>query len=402
MALLSLWSSNPDAVSSLSIEQIVATAGDGKLRDDSECSKELRAFLSQVSSEKLGEYADNCLSTSFSKSGMVLQDIVNELGRRLDYAVTNGRYQGTAALVGNDGLWHGPEGLDILVEVKTTDAFRVPLNTIADYRNRLHSDGTIGQASSMLLVVGREDTGELEAQVRGSRHAWDMRLISVDALVRLVKLKESTEELATGSKIRSVLAPIEYTRLDSLIDVMFTAAKDVESAVEIEKQSTEGDDSAGSGWDFTDSALLQKKKDQILSALGRLHGAKLIRKSRALYWNAEHNFRTVCTVSKKYSGRGTVPYWYAYHPQWDDFLGAAEVGFFVLGCMDLNVAFAIPVQLFRQHLEELNTTPPNATPKSDTKSYWHVKIIEPQSKSFFLQMPKSGHHIPLVNYGFDI
>src|SRR5207302_1441198 len=123
MALLSLWSSNPDAVSSLSIEQIVATAGDGKLRDDGECSKELRAFLSQVSSEKLGEYADHCLSSSFSKSGIVLQDIVNELGRRLDYAVTNGRYQGTAALVGNDGLWHDPDGLDILVEVKTTDAF---------------------------------------------------------------------------------------------------------------------------------------------------------------------------------------------------------------------------------------------------------------------------------------
>src|ERR1044071_881726 len=102
MALLSIWSSNPDAVFSLSIEQIVATAGDGKLRDDNECSQELRAFLAQVPSEKLGEYADYCLTSGFGKSGIVLQDIVNELGRRLDYHVINGRYHGTSNAIGND------------------------------------------------------------------------------------------------------------------------------------------------------------------------------------------------------------------------------------------------------------------------------------------------------------
>ena len=58
MPLLPLWSSAPEQVNTLSIEQIVATAGDGKLRDDTECSRELRAFLSQVSSEKLAEYAE--------------------------------------------------------------------------------------------------------------------------------------------------------------------------------------------------------------------------------------------------------------------------------------------------------------------------------------------------------
>jgi len=71
MALLSIWSSNPEAVLSLSIEQIVATAGDGKLRDDNECSQELRAFLAQVPSEKLAEYADHCLTVRFDKSGIV-------------------------------------------------------------------------------------------------------------------------------------------------------------------------------------------------------------------------------------------------------------------------------------------------------------------------------------------
>ena len=59
-------------------------------------------------------------------------------------------------------------------------------------RNLLNTH-VISTPSSILIVVGRDDTGELEAQVRGSRHAWDIRLISADALVKLVNLKETVE-----------------------------------------------------------------------------------------------------------------------------------------------------------------------------------------------------------------
>lgn len=47
MPLLALWASNPEAVTQISIEQIVAIAGDGKLWDDSDCSRELRQYLSR-------------------------------------------------------------------------------------------------------------------------------------------------------------------------------------------------------------------------------------------------------------------------------------------------------------------------------------------------------------------
>src|SRR5437868_5607545 len=115
-----------------------------------------------------------------------------------------------------------PEGHSIVVEVKTTDAYRISLDTIAGYRERLLKAHELQQPASVLIVVGREDTGELEAQVRGSRHAWDMRLISTDALIKLVQLKEGAEEPETGRKIRSLLSPMEYTRLDQMVDVMFT------------------------------------------------------------------------------------------------------------------------------------------------------------------------------------
>jgi hypothetical protein len=231
MPLLALWKSNPSEINQFSIEQVVGTAGDGNLKDGSDCSIELRAFLSEVSSAKLRLYVERCLSTPLNKGGLILQDLVNELGRRLEYKVENGRYQGISGVVGFDGLWESGDGHTIIVEVKTTDAYRISLNTIMGYRERLRASGKLAGPTSVLIVTGREDTGELEAQVRGSRHAWDIRLISTDALIKLVQLKEESESAETGSKIRSLLTPMEYTRLDRMIDVMFTTTADIASAL---------------------------------------------------------------------------------------------------------------------------------------------------------------------------
>jgi hypothetical protein len=391
MPLIALWTSNPSAVTSLSVEQIVATAGDGKLRDESVCSSELRQYLTQVASEQLAIYARHCLTDSFPKSGLVLQDVVNELGRRLDYKVANGRYQGVAGGIGFDGIWRSPDGCDVVVEVKTTDAYRIPLNTIATYRDRLRDTSEVSRNASVLVVVGREDTGELEAQVRGSRHAWDFRLISVDALLKLVELKESIEAGLAGVKLRSVLTPVEYTRLDGLVDLMFTAAKDVEAAVEAENP----DVPEVTSWEFTDPKVLQARRAAILESLSARDGVKLIKHSRALYWDADHAYRAVCTLSKRYTKKGQVPYWYAYHPAWDEFLGEGVKGTMVLGCVDLDVAFGIPASTIRQLLAEFNTST-----KKDGGQYWHLKVLEPKPGRYALQL--RGKSMPLDKFAFKV
>jgi hypothetical protein len=73
MPLIALWSSNRTAIDEFSIEQVVTAAGDGNLRDGSFCSQELRSYLSEITSSKLSEYIEYCLSHHFSKGGMVLQ-----------------------------------------------------------------------------------------------------------------------------------------------------------------------------------------------------------------------------------------------------------------------------------------------------------------------------------------
>ncbi len=396
MPLLALWKSNPAAVGELTIEQIVSTAGDGVLRDGTACSQELRDYFSQTSSSKLASYVEHCLLSSFGKSGMVLQDLINELGRRLDYTVTNGRYQGTTTAIGYDGFWHSPEGHEIVTEVKTTDVYRVSLETIAQYRERLKAEGKIGPASSILIVVGRQDTGELEAQVRGSRYAWDIRLISADALLKLVQLKENSDEAETGQKIRSVLTPVEYTRLDDLIDVMFTTARDVEAAISDQDESDVRHDAEGANkheWEFTDGKLLQSKREAIFSAIERELRVKLIKKSRALYWDSEHKTRIACTISKRYERSSSYRYWYAYHPPWDNFLRDGSPSLFVLGCMDLPIAFAVPWEVIHPLLEALNTTETNRN-----TMYWHIHIGPNQAGKYELLLPKRDRNLPLDAY----
>ncbi len=91
------------------------------------------------------------------------------------------------------------------------------LDTLATYRRKLAGVGQIDHdRSSVLIVVGRDDTGDLEAQIRGSRFAWDMRLISVESLLTLMDLKEDLDDPATLDRVHQILVPREFTRLDAM------------------------------------------------------------------------------------------------------------------------------------------------------------------------------------------
>jgi hypothetical protein len=322
----------------------------------------------------------------------------------LDYQVTNGRYQGTSNQIGFDGIWMSQDDQAIIVEVKTTDAYRISLDTLAKYREELIKAGRVGSSASVLIVVGREDTGELEAQIRGSRHAWDMRLISTDALFKLVQLKEGSEGAEIGRKIRSLLTPREYTRLDEMVDVMFTTARDVESAVETEVLNEDEESDAPLSeekekgvWVFTDADLLQAKRNEVVTALSKREGDPLIRKSRALYWNSKQDIRGAFTVSKRYTRKSGPLYWYAYHPQWRDFLDEAERGFIVLGCMDRNEAFAIPATKFHPILALLNTTT-----SKEGSFYWHLHLHEDDAGKLYLSLPKQRGIFSLVPFSLSI
>jgi hypothetical protein len=132
------------------VQQIIAFAGTGHLRDGNAASAEFRDFLSHVPSNLLRHYADQCLQDGFSGSGFALQDILNEVGCRLGFHVTHGRYRGSPGQVGHDGCWRFPEGQTVIVEVKTTDTYRIDLDTLAGYRRALIQAGSIAEEKAFL------------------------------------------------------------------------------------------------------------------------------------------------------------------------------------------------------------------------------------------------------------
>ena len=143
MALIDLWKKEKSQLIDKHIQQVIAFAGDGKLADSSSAPEELRDYLKNIPSALIAQYSVQCLQNSFPNSGFALQDLVNEIGRRLDFSVKHGRYRGTANKPGHDGIWADGNRHSIVVEVKTTDAYRIDLDTIAGYRQTLAQSGEI-------------------------------------------------------------------------------------------------------------------------------------------------------------------------------------------------------------------------------------------------------------------
>lgn len=391
MPLLSFWKSNREAVLRLSIEQIVKSAGDGNLKDNNDCSQELRHFFKACPSDFLFRYARHCMETAFESGGLVLQDIVNELGRRLDFDVENGLYRGKTTSIGFDGVWRVKDEPALIIEVKTTDYITIPLEKLATYKQKLVAADRIARDSSILIVVGREDSGALEAQVRGSRYAWEMRLISVEGLIKLVQIKEKSDDPGSLLQIRQLLQPFEYTKIDKIIDVIFATAADVEN-----QQTTEQDLSVEEGADRhlrTEPELLNAKRQEAVEAFAKVKGKELIKRSRTLFWSPDKELRVCCAVSKKYD-RDNQIYWYAYYPKWDDFLAEGKESYFILSCMDRDEAFAVPFSWLLKNKKDFNIT------ERDGRSYWHVALTTLGTDKLGINLSKKGSKAPLEPYRF--
>src|SRR4051794_13783918 len=117
--VLDIWKSTPEFLTGKSLPQVLAMCGEGKLRDGSKGSSEFRQLLASVPADRLGTYAQDCLTTAFTESGLALQDVINQIGVRLGFEVDPGRYRGVSNQIGFDGIWSTRDGYKLVVEVKT-------------------------------------------------------------------------------------------------------------------------------------------------------------------------------------------------------------------------------------------------------------------------------------------
>ena len=344
-----------------SIEQILFFAG--KLKDGENPSEQFREFLTYSSSSDLENYSDFCLTNPFTDSGLALQDTINEVGRRLGFNVTNGRYRGRKGENGFDGLWESKPNSTLIVEVKTTDSYRIKLDTIANYKAQLKETN-----AAILLIVGRDDTGELEAQIRGSKHAWDMRLISIDSLFRLLKIKEELEDENVLNRIHSVLFPQEFTKLDGIVDLVFATAEEfnLENSFSEQIEENGSDDNKG---EESKSKVIANFHSECIARVQEALGINLVKETRTLHRCPEKDLSVACSVSKFYEKNKM--FWYGIHPPQIEKLEKASESYFIFGCKDEGKVdtFLIPAKEVLSRLDEFNVSELEGRPP-----YWHIYI----------------------------
>ena len=372
-SLLELWQQNPESIRRKELRQLIQFAGEGHLHERSKTSLQFRELLNALPSDELQRRATECLEKKLKDSGLALQDIVNEFGRRLDLTVTNGRYKGGHGLNGFDGLWLTSSGHLLVVEVKTTTAFQIDLEISANYRRDLIRDGqTTRDTSSVLIVVGRRDIGGLEEQVRGSRFAWNMRIISVEALMRFVRVKEALDDPSATRRIHDLLIPREYTRLDEIIDLIFTSTGDVSEIVETDTEietaeSANGNSTSVDHPKFAPLAFNHRCADR---AAGYLK-CQFLKRSRSYYSTTDKATGIVVLVSRLYEDNGPTRYSYAFLPHQKKILEDVPRAYVVFGCGSQERTLMIPYQSFAGWLPGLNTTT-----RKDGTIYWHIHIHE--------------------------
>ena len=339
-------------------------------------------MLEHLPSRFLKKFSNFCLTDKFEDSGIALQDISNQIGRRLGYTVTNGLYRGKQTEVGFDGIWNSKDGYNIVVEVKTTDAYRINLDTLTQYREKLIDQGKIEkEKSSILIIVGRQDTGDLEAQIRGSRHAWDIRLISTDSLLELLELKETLNDTKTSQQINELLKPREYTRVDKLIELIFITTKDLQSD-EVVENEVEIEDTPDSKQKSEKSTPVSFHEESIFKIEEKLK-TKLLKTSRIAYTNQDSSVGLICAISKAHKQGKNEKFWFAFHPYHRDYLKEFKNAFVAYGCGSADETFLIPFNEFDSWVNNFWTT------TVDERMYWHVVIHHKQGR-FLLQQPNKG------------
>lgn len=392
MSLINLWRATPETVLGMTLQTVIRMAidPDNSLKDGSPGSLAFRQFLAEIDSNKLASFATYCLENAFSDSGQVLQDIVNEIGRRLGFTAENGRYRGVRNDIGYDGIWSA-NNQSLVVEVKTTDAYAINLDVIANYRDRLVVANRIPIDTPILIVIGRKDTSSLEAQVRGSRHAWSMRIVGIDALIKLMEVNLTTSSDDVTEKIHTILRPFEYTRIDQIVDVVFTTVEDKEQQIEEEIPHLElvGEQERRTQ-QRTPREIIDTKKMTSIERLSRRESAAIQKRRNSLYSDPLDDVHAVVVVSKRYDDNG---YWYAYHGEpHRKFLSQGKKGFLMLAMTDKDFAFAVPFDALEKIWEDLHQTV-----LASGRIYKHLSTYEVDGK-FHLRIRNANAQLALDPY----
>jgi hypothetical protein len=199
-------------------------------------------------------------------------------------------------------------------------------------------------------------------------------------------LKESVEDPVIARRIHDILIPREFTRLDEIVDILFSTAEDIKQEEEIPEEGEEGE-AVEHKPKFTPVAF----HDACVARIQELFTKTLIKRSRATFSSADGSLALICAVSKEHDNRGQSSYWFAFHPHQKEFLESAQDSYVAFGCGSEDNILLIPFTDFAPWLEGMNIT------RREERFYWHVSIFQ-ENETFVLHRKREQPRVDLTPY----
>lgn len=363
------------------ILQIISFAGSGKLRHNSTV-KELRGYFACVPSPLLSRYLFETIREPFDSDAIVLSELVNEIGRRLGFQVTFFLKKRTTTQVNYIGLWKMNDNTSIITAIQRNNLPSINPVALLTFKKELEQQKVIDyRQSSILIITAPGDTTNLEQRLRRSNFATEFRLISMEALLKLMRLKEDLEDPLVLQQLLELLTPHDYLRVDGLIDLLLSVITDIpaENTPEI-FMFDDGVDEEEKDETVKKKESKPKIPDELRNAcverLGEHLQQTFVKESRVIYTSPDRTKKIVCLIASLSVGSGRFPYfWFGIRPKQKEAIEKAEQGYLALVCGSEELILLIPYNVFSNWLEGMNISG-----FAEEINHWHVVIYKEPDK----------------------
>ena len=165
--------------------------------------------------------------------------------------------------------------------------------------------------------------------------------------------------------------PQEFTRVDGIVDLLFSAKEDIQE--EVQRQDSDDDKLA-----LTKKAIAPASfHDDCIQRISKKLEHTLVRRSRVTFVTTNEEVAVVCAVSKEHAKLASKNYWFSFHPHQRETLLNAKMGYVAFGCGSARKLLLIPYRDFDPWVSGMNQTR-----RDDGRLYWHVHIHDEDGKLF--------------------
>jgi hypothetical protein len=226
----------------LTLNRIVGLAGDWN--DGSRASEQFREIIGdeQATTDEIEAYLLEAMEGTERYHNRALQDLVNNIGRRLGFEVEYGVYQGRSDTIGYDGHWKSTATEDdthLVVETKKTTAYSIDPGQAGDYMDELTNEESVDRSQVYgLYVIGEGDVETVAQTVFGSQYRDRMRVITAQRLLDLLEIQEDSG--LRHDQVVDVLLPINAVDVGQLVGL-------IQDVIEFREDDSGGNDGPTGG-----------------------------------------------------------------------------------------------------------------------------------------------------------